>query len=186
VREAFGRAYYDDADAAVTIVRGLSSSVLQLNVSLGGVPKYAVPEADVTPLGLAGDVHAHPQIHGGPRMAILLITSEGIDELKSQGFPLFYGALGENVTTRGLDRRYLRAGQRYRVGNAILELTKLREPCVTIEIYGSGIGKAVYDAQTKAGDPSSPRWALGGFYASVHRPGTIRAGDPIVLLDEVA
>jgi MOSC domain-containing protein YiiM len=164
----------------------LSSSVIQINVSRGGVPKYAVPEADVTPLGLAGDEHAHPQIHGGPVMAVLLVTSEGIEELKAQGFPLFYGALGENLTTRGLDRRCLRAGQRYRVGNAILELTRLREPCATIEAYGPGIGRAVYDAQIQAGDPSSPRWGLGGFYASVVRTGGVRTGDPIVLLDEVA
>ena len=36
------------------------------------------------------------------------------------------------------------------------------------------------------GDPLSPRWGLSGFYASVVRTGTIRAGDPIVLLDQAA
>ena len=164
----------------------MSSSIIQLNVSRGGVPKYPVPEANLTPLGLANDDHGHPEIHGGPAKAVLLITSEGIEELKAQGFPLFYGALGENLTTRGLDRRFLRAGQRYRVGDAIIQLTTLREPCSSIEIYGSGIGRAVYDKQVWAGDPASPRWGLGGFYASVHRPATVRTGDPIVLLDEVA
>ncbi len=155
-------------------------------MSRGGVPKYAVPEADVTPLGLAGDAHAHPEIHGGPHKALLLITSEGIEELKAQGFPLYYGALGENLTTRGLDRRSLRAGQRYRVGNVIIELTKVRAPCTAIDMYGPEIVRAIYDAQVNAGDPASPRWGLSGFYASVARTGTIRTGDPIALLDEIA
>ena len=40
-------------------------------------------------------------------------------------------------------------------------------------------------AQARDGDTSSPRWALGGFYASVVQPGIIRPGDPISLLDQV-
>jgi MOSC domain-containing protein YiiM len=150
------------------------------------VPKRPIPEGDVTTLGITGDDHAHPQIHGGQQQALLIITSEGIDELIAQGFPLFAGALGENLTTRGLDRRALRIGQRYRTPNVIFELTRMREPCYQLLVYGSGIQKAVYDAQVQAGDPSSPRWGLGGFYASVIRPGMIRPGDPITLLEELA
>jgi MOSC domain-containing protein YiiM len=162
------------------------ASIVQINVSRGGVPKRPIAEALVTTLGLAGDEHAHPQIHGGPRQALLLITAEGIDELIEQGFPLFAGALGENLTTRGLDRRSLRVGQRYRTPNVIFELTKPRAPCEQLDVYGTGIQKAVYDAQVKAGDPGSPRWGLSGFYASVISPGPMRPGDPIVLLEELA
>ena len=164
----------------------MPASILQINVSRGGIPKRPVPEADVTPLGLAGDAHAHPQIHGGPRQALLLITSEGPGDLIAQGFPLFHGALGENITTLGLDRRSFRKGQRYRLGTAIIELTKPRGPCDTLNVYGPGIQKAVYDPQVKAGDPSSPRWGLSGFYASVLVTGAIRPGDPIQLLEEPA
>jgi MOSC domain-containing protein YiiM len=164
----------------------MSATILQVNVSPGGVPKRPVAEGVVTPLGLAGDLHAHPQIHGGPRQALLLITAEGIDELKELGFPLYYGALGENLTTRGLDRRTLRAGQRYRAGEAVIELTKVRAPCETLNVYGPAIQKAVYDREIKAGDVTSPRWGLSGFYASVVQPGVIRPGDPVVLLDQAA
>jgi MOSC domain-containing protein YiiM len=164
----------------------MPASLLQINVSRGGIPKRAIAEGDVTPLGVAGDSHAHPHIHGGPLQAILLITSEGIEELTAEGFPLFYGALGENLTTRGLDRRVLRAGQSWRIGQVIVELTKPRGPCDALSVYGAGIQKAVYDAQVKAGDPSSPRWGLSGFNASVLQPGPIRIGDPITLLSELA
>jgi len=163
-----------------------SASVVQINVSPGGVPKRPIPAGIVTSLGIAGDGHANPQVHGGPRQAILIITSEGIDELKEQGFPLYHGALGENITTRGLDRRYVRIGQRYRIGEVLLEITKLRAPCETLTPYGPGIQQAVYDQEVKAGNPASPRWGLSGFYASVLQAGTIRPGDPIQLVDETA
>jgi len=160
--------------------------VVQLNISRGGVPKRAVAEAEVTSLGLTGDSFAHPEIHGGSRQALLLVTSEGIDELIAAGFPLFYGALGENITTAGLDRRWLRTGQRYRIGNSIVELTQVRGPCVALNVYGPGLQKAIYDAQTEAGDHTSPRWGLSGFYASVLQPGLIRTGDPIQFLEALA
>jgi MOSC domain-containing protein YiiM len=164
----------------------MTGTVLQVSISRGGVPKLAIPEGDVTPLGIAGDGYNHPQIHGGPRQAVLLLSSESIAELTALGYPLFPGALGENITTVGVDRAQWRTGQRWRVGQAIVELTKVRAPCETLSVYGVGIQKAVYDAQVKAGDPSSPRWAMAGFYASVVQPGIVRPGDPVVLLDQMA
>ena len=163
----------------------MTGSVLQINISPGGVPKRPIFEAEVTPAGIRGDSWAHPDIHGGPRQALLLITSEGIAELIAQGYPLYPGALGENLTTQGLDRRQMRAGQRFRAGEVFLEITKLRGPCSTLDVYGPGIQRALYDAQVKAGDPSSARWGLGGFYAQVLKAGVIRPHDIITLVDQV-
>ena len=114
----------------------------------------------------------------------MLITAEGIEELVALGFPLYPGALGENITTRGLDRRSLRLGQRYRVGEVVIELSEVRVPCGTLNVYGGHIQAAMYDAQARAGDPASLRWGLSGFYASVVCPGLIRAGDAISLLNQ--
>jgi MOSC domain-containing protein YiiM len=163
----------------------MTGSILQINISPGGIPKRPIPEATVTVEGIRGDSWAHPQFHGGRNQALLLITSEGIAELSAQGFPLYPGALGENLTTSGLDRRQMRAGQRYRAGEVIFELTKLRVPCDTLSVYGRGIQQAVYDSQVKAGDPSTPRWGLGGFYARVVTPGVIRPHDLITLVDQI-
>ncbi len=160
----------------------MTGTVVQVSVSQGGIPKLAIPSAELTEIGIAGDAWRYP-FHGGRRQAILLITIEGIDELISQGYPLFPGALGENLTTRGLDRRELRTGQRFQVGKAQIELTRIRTPCATLDVYGPGIHAAIYDARVQAGDPKSPRWSLSGFYASVVQPGTVRAGDTIALLD---
>jgi MOSC domain-containing protein YiiM len=158
-----------------------AGSVLQINVSQGGVPKRAVPEAVVIELGLESDVQAHPEFHGGPRQALLFVAAEGIEELKQAGFALFPGALGENITTSGLDHRAWRIGQRWRVGpDVVVEFTKIRVPCKALNRYGAGrIQKAVYDEVIHAGDPSSPHWGLSGFYARVVEGGTIRTGDKI-------
>ena len=159
------------------------ASVVQINLSSGGVPKLPAPEAVATRLGLEGDLHNNPTIHGGPKKALLWITAEGIEELSAAGFPVYAGALGENLTTRGVDRRELRLGQRWKIGEVVIELTQIRTPCKTIAVYGKGIGEAVYDAHVQAGDPSSPRWGLSGFYAAVVQAGTLRAGDAVALLE---
>jgi len=154
-----------------------------VNISEGGVPKRPVAEAFIGKLGLEGDAVAHPNVHGGPQQAVLILTLEAIEELKAAGYPVFPGALGENLTVEGVSRRLMRPGQRYRAGDAILEITRLRRPCRTIEVYGEGIGQALYDERVKAGDPASPRWGLGGFYAAVVRPGRVSAGAPFALLE---
>jgi len=145
-----------------------------------------MPEAVLTPLGIEGDGHAHPEVHGGPQKAVLIMTAETIDELVARGYPVFYGAMGENLTTRGIDRRLLRAGQRYRAGTAVIELTKIRVPCSQQDVYGAPIKAEIYDDRVKSGDITAPRWAMSGFYAAVVGTGLIRANDIITLESELA
>jgi MOSC domain-containing protein YiiM len=160
----------------------MTGSILQVSISPGGVPKHAIPIGTLTPLGLDGDHQAHPDIHGGPNQAVLLITAEGIAELAAQGFPLAHGSLGENLTTRGIGRRDFRIGQHWHIGpEVVIEITKRRAPCQALNVHGPGIQAAIYDSLAAAGDPMSPKWGLSGFYASVVRPGIIQPGDEIVL-----
>lgn len=161
----------------------MTGTVLQINVSRGGIPKRPIPVGLLTRLGFQGDACARA-IHGGPEQAVLLICSEAIDELMALGYSLFAGALGENLTTQGLDRREMRPGQRFRVGEAIIELTRLRGPCNTLDVYGPGIQQAVFDKAVKKGDSSSPKWGLSGFYGAVAQTGQVRPGDPIVLVEQ--
>ena len=80
-------------------------------------------EADLTVCGEAPDAES---------------ALEAIEELKALGYPLYPGALGENLTTEGLDRTSIRVGQHYRAGDAILEITKLRQPAH--DLRGSLLG----------------------------------------------
>jgi MOSC domain-containing protein YiiM len=158
----------------------------QVSISRGGVPKLAVPAAAIGPLGLEGDLHRNMKHHGGPRKAVLLASAEIIDELRAEGFDLSAGSLGENLTVRGIDFSQLREGMRFRAGSAVLELTQLRQPCATLDVYnspGRRIQNLLYDARAKSGDPGSACWAKGGFYARVAMDGAVRPGDIVELID---
>ncbi len=159
--------------------------IVQINLSRGGLPKRPVAKAAyLTPLGFEGDSVAHSNVHGGPQKAVLLIGAEVTDELITRGYPLFYGALGENLTTRGIDRRQIRVGQRFRIGEAVIEITKTRGPCSELDVYGAALKDEIYDRAVKSGDATSPRWGMSGFYASVTTTGLVRAGDIITMVDE--
>lgn len=166
----------------------MRGAIVQVSASRGGIPKWPVLGGQVETLGLAGDKCAHPQFHGGPRQALLIITEDAIADLMRQGFELFPGALGENLTVRGVDHKQFRIGQRWRIGQQVwIEFTKVRVPCQTLNVYGEGrIQKAVYDKAVKAGDVSSPLWAKSGMYAKVVTPGFVAPGDAFVLMEDVA
>jgi len=157
----------------------MRGTILQVNTSNGGMPKTAIAEGRVSELGVDGDRQNHPDHHGGPEKAVLLIAIEIIEELKAQGYPLFPGAMGENLTISGIDIRALRIGDRVRAGAVELQLTKIRKPCRQLLVYGETLGSAIFDPAVKAGDATSPRWGMSGFYARVITPGEVRAGDPI-------
>ncbi len=160
----------------------------QINRSNGGLPKYAVAGPVVlSETCIEGDRWRNLKFHGGPKKAVLMAAAEVIEGLAARGFPVFYGALGENLTVAGMDPHLWRAGQRYRVGrDAVIELTTLRTPCGNLAVYGAGIKAGLYDAQCKAGDVAAPHWAHGGFYARVVKTGMVEAGDAVVLESDVA
>lgn len=157
----------------------MHAHILQLNVSGGGLPKRPVASAFCGALGLTGDSHAHPAIHGGPRKAILIIASEIIEQLVSRGYPIYPGALGENITTRGLDIQSLRIGDRLHAGPALLEITQPRGPCSSLDVYGPEIKAEIHDEAVRRHDTSSPRWGISGLYAAVLEEAGIRCGDAV-------
>ena len=157
--------------------------ILQVNVSKGGIPKTPVPAARLTFSRVEGDDLANKKLHGLPGQTVCLYSAELIDELKAEGFPLFPGALGENLTTEGIDFRQVRPGDRFRVGaEAEIRITRIRVPCKTITVYGAGIREATYDTEVKQGNVATPKWGRSGYYAEVLREGIVRPGDIIVPL----
>jgi MOSC domain-containing protein YiiM len=161
-------------------------TIVQINTSRGGLPKCAVPGGFISEEGLEGDSHAHPGIHGGPCKAILLIAAEVIDDLTARGYPLFYGALGENLTTRDLPLAQLRIGDRLTAGGALIEITQPRGPCSALHVYGESLKNQIYDARVKALDPQSPRWGMSGLYARVLEPGYVSTNDMVYLVPSEA
>ncbi len=107
-------------------------------------------------LGVAGDSHMGETVQHRSRVAknpllpnlrqVHLIHEELIDELRARGFAVFPGALGENITTRGVALLDLPAGTRMRIGaSAVIELTGLRNPCNQLNTFQAGLMDAVID-----------------------------------------
>jgi len=158
--------------------------LLQINTSKGGLPKVPVAEpVQLSHVGVPGDMQRNLKYHGGPDKAVLMLASEVLDELRAKGFPVVAGSLGENLTVAGIDPKNWRSGQRWRVGDAVIELTTLRQPCKHLYPYGTKIGKELWQ---KGAVPGSEVWGFGGFYARVVQAGEIAEGAPVLLVSDVA
>ncbi len=164
----------------------MQGTIVQVSTSPGGMPNRAVLEGCLTVEGFAGDGWNNRKLHGGPLQAVLLVAVETLDALRAQGYDVFPGAIGENITTKGILFADLRAGMRFQVGEAVIELTKIRTPCSKLDVYGNGIQQRVFDSRVKQGDPASPLWGHSGFYAKVLQQGFVRAGDTIARLPQHA
>lgn len=103
-----------------------------------------------------------------------LIEEELIEHLKTLGFDIKAGELGENVTTRNLNLIELRAGARLKLGDdAVIEITGLRAPCVKIERFKKSLRRAVTDHR------SDHAFMKSAVMAVVIKSGTVRVGDDI-------
>ena len=113
-------------------------------------------------LGVAGDTHMGRTVQHRSRVAknpdqpnlrqVHLIHQELLNELRKAGFDVFPGAMGENITTRGVALLSLPAGARVAIGAAaVIEITGLRNPCSQLNTYQDGLMDAVLD-RNAAGD----------------------------------
>ena len=94
-----------------------------------GIRKAPVERGYVGLLGLAGDVVADVENHGGPDQAVYVYSAEDYawwgKELGAAPAP---GTFGENLTLSSFDPEPVQIGDRYRVGAALLEVTAPRIP----------------------------------------------------------
>ena len=152
--------------------------VVQVSISPGGVPKHAVPEARVGRLGLDGDAHDHAFVHGGPHRAVALFAVEAIERVQADGhLGVEPGAVGENLTTSGIELSLLPVGTRLAVGGAdgpLLEISAPANPCDVIKgaFQGGKSGRISILLH-----PTDSR-----MYARVLREGVVREGDEIAVL----
>lgn len=136
-------------------------------------------------LGVEGDAHLGVTVKHRSRVAkdptrpnlrqVHLIHEELFDELKAAGFDIAPGAIGENITTRGIDLLGLPRGARLHIGpNAIVEVTGLRNPCRQLNTFRPGLMAAVLDRDA---DGNLVRKA--GIMAIVLSGGEVGPGDNI-------
>ena len=108
--------------------------------------------------GFEGCAHANP-----PRREVLLVSKEHLDAVGVEP-----GATRENVTVEGADVHSWPVGQRVQVGEAVVEITMVCDPCHRMDELRAGL-RSELDGRR-------------GMLAHVVEGGEIALGDPIELL----
>ncbi len=123
-------------------------------------------------LNIDGDGQGDLAGHGGEHRAVFVYQIESYrywqQQLDRDDFE--YGQFGENFTVRGLADDQVCIGDRYRIGEAVFEVTQPRVTCYRV-------GIRMDDARMPALLVSHHR---PGFYFRVLREGGVQAGDDIV------
>ncbi|HEX4659188.1 MAG TPA: MOSC and FAD-binding oxidoreductase domain-containing protein [Streptosporangiaceae bacterium] len=123
-------------------------------------------------LNIDGDGQGDLAGHGGEHRAVFVYQTDSYrywqEQLGRTDFS--YGQFGENFTVNGLADDQVCIGDRFRVGEAVFEVTQPRVTC-----YRVGI---------RMDDPRFPALLIShhrpGFYLRVLREGAVQAGDEIV------
>ena len=123
-------------------------------------------------VNVVGDDQADRVNHGGPDQALYAYAAEDLEWWSEQlDRPLAPGTFGENLTTRGVDVTGAVVGERWRIGNAVFEVSAPRVPCFKL---GIRMGDGRFPLRfARAGRP--------GAYLRIIQPGDIGAGDEIPL-----
>jgi len=135
-----------------------------------GIRKGPVEHGHVGALGLAGDVVADEENHGGPDQALYLYSAEDYawwaDEL---GAALEPGTFGENLTLSSFGPEPVRIGDRFRIGAVLVEATAPRIPC---SVFATRMGEPDWVKRFAAARRP-------GLYVRVLEPGEVAAGDAV-------
>ncbi|MFI7481380.1 MOSC domain-containing protein [Kocuria sp. M1R5S2] len=123
--------------------------------------------------GVAGDFIGDSTYHGGTEQAVYAFAREELDHWERElGRELPDGSFGENLTLSGFDVDDARLGDRWRIGDVLLQVTDARIPCGTfraaMEVRG-WLRRFTERGRT-------------GAYLKVLAPGEVRAGMPVELV----
>lgn len=149
---------------------------------LTGIGKQPVagPVA-VRRLGLEGDEQADPSAHGGVGKAVYVYPVEHYPfwqvvraqaRVAAWDAPLAFGAMGENLSLRGLLEADMWIGDFLQLPNCVLAISKPRRPCFKLD-HALGFAQA---------SKLMRQSAYCGAYLSVIEPGTVCADDEAVLV----
>jgi MOSC domain-containing protein YiiM len=165
----------------------VTATVISVNVGLpreaawAGIGRTSIDKRPVAgpvrvaSLGLDGDQVSDTKHHGGPDQAVYVFAREDLDHWAAElGQEIRDGQFGENLTTSGIDVNEAEVGERWRIGDALLEVASIRIPC---NDFKNWMGLGGYDPTAWV-----KRFAAVGRpgpYLRVLTEGTIEAGDAI-------
>jgi len=139
----------------------------------------------VAGLGVDGDAHQGATVKHRSRVVrdatqpnlrqVHLIHAELHEQLRTAGFAVSAGQMGENITTQGIDLLALPPGARLCLGAAaVVAVTGLRNPCAQLDRIHRGLMAATLDR-----DEHGNLVRKAGIMGVVVTGGEVRPGDTI-------
>ena len=160
----------------------MSPSIFQINIKPDtpgevGLPKMPIESTIVTEWGLEGDYNRfrEKEKENDRDMAVMIISTDILDALNNEGWPVKPGDLGENITLANIDYASMAPGQKYKIGSIELEISIICNPC-------SNLYKLSYVGEEKGPQFIKTLMNRRGWYARVLKTGQISAGDTVSLL----
>ena len=140
--------------------------------SVSGIYKHpAEGKVFASSTNLEGDGQGNLKVHGGIDKAIYAYPYEHYDYWKEQFTDLEFppGMFGENFTTEGMSEFDISIGDRFNIGEIIVEVSEPRFPCVTLAArFGTAEIVKPFLHSYKS-----------GFYLRVIKEGYVQSGDTI-------
>ena len=118
---------------------------------------------------------ANPEVHGGPDQAVLAYASEHYPRWQAEGVAAHPGDFGENLLLEGLTDQEACIGDRFALGETLLQISHPRQPCSTLS---KRFGRK---------DILPMVWSLGrgGWYLRVLQEGWVEPGLPLRLVARI-
>lgn len=135
-----------------------------------GIRKQPAAQARFEAAGVAGDHVVNTVHHGGVDQAVYVYSAEDCAWWQDQlGRTLPPGIFGENLLLSTFGDEPVRVGDRYTIGEVVLEVTSPRVPCGTFSAV-----MEIDDWLVRFRDARRP-----GFYARVLVEGMVSTGDAV-------
>lgn len=122
---------------AVSTARARPIGEVHGETVLSGIDKKPVAgDVLVRRLGIEGDEQADLSVHGGPDKAVYAYPSEHWQWWRNEkGLVCGPATFGENLTLSGADEETVAIGDRFRWGDALLEVSQPRAPCFKLAMH---------------------------------------------------
>jgi MOSC domain-containing protein YiiM len=122
--------------------------------------------------GIEGDAILDRKHHGGRDQAVYVYFQDDYDWWEREGVSTAPGLFGENLVLSGARSATTAIGDRFVIGDAVLEVTYHRTPCMT---FAAKMGDNFWVRRFHRANRS-------GAYCRVIQPGAVKAGQDVAIM----
>jgi len=141
-----------------------------------GIFKFPVDELLLGEEDVANDAVVDRKYHGGIDQAVYAYSEHHYAYWKKlyPNLDWRFGMFGENLTVSNLEENSIKVGNTYKLGEAVLQVTKSRQPCMKLGlVFGTQKVVKQFWNSTKC-----------GVYFKVLQTGKVKASDELILIKE--